>query len=165
MPYLKHLQTQVKKTFPKSRLNSLLEVVITEAKCEGMQISRTTSGQAFQPISEVEEEDEPVRKAADSLASEIREHTSDEPVRKKQKLENGDHHSDAETVAKEQDEISNNKSGIYDQNESGAGVKSPISDLKRTVSQDIQGQNAQKDTPLFYHDLHKKKFHATVLPK
>ena len=164
MPYLEKLKSKVKETFPKSKLNSLLDLVVTEAKCEGMQLSRNGSKQTL-------------------LSSEMQDQDSEGPIRKKQKIENGDQHGDIEMVDRQQNKSSERDSAC-DKCEKNGKSNSNISEKLTEKSRDIdtrvvtsvcdekqrgtefaESSVKHEETPLFYHDLHKKKFHATVLPK
>ena len=149
--------------FPKSTLNSLLDLIVTEAKCERMQLPRQDSRQTL-PSNEMQEQE------------------SHEPIRKKQKIENGDHPGDTEVVAMQQRTSSEIGSACYKSENNGdflsvskaleksdetsmatdTSVESTISDGKQRVTESL---DIHEETPIFYHDLHKKKFHATVLPK
>ena len=154
----------MKETFPESKLNSLLDLVVTEAKCEGMQLSRNGSKQTL-------------------LSSEMQDQDSEGPVRKKQKIENGDQHGDIEMVARQQnkslesDSACNKceKNGESNSNiseklteksrDTDTSGETPVYDEKQRGTDVAESLVKHDETPLFYHDLHKKKFHATVLPK
>ena len=159
MPYLEKLKSQVKATFPKSKLNNLIETVLTEAKCQGMHVTHNNN-EKVPPILETKEED------------------SDEPVSKKQKLENGCHHADTETLAEQQDKTfddeSDNsekshgfspRSSVGEKESQGFSPRSSVSETRRPTSECQSSSRENVDTPLFYHGLHQKKFRTSVLPK
>lgn len=163
VPYLEKLKSQVKETCPKSKLNALIETVVAEAKCERMHASRNNNQQYLSPASKILDQD------------------SDEPAKKKQKLENGNHDGGGETLDEAQNKMSKeecNKSesnqesppgtlkNKHENGESDSTVKSPVHvHSEGNVTKSATGPCETEVIPLFYHDLHKKKFHATVLPK
>ena len=187
VPYLEKLKSRIKETFPKSSLNSLLDLVLTEAKCEGMQLPRNNSRQTLSSNEmQGQESKEPIRKKQKidngKSPNEMQEKESQEPVTKKQKLENGDHYGDAEMVAMQQNTPSEIGSACEkcENNGDSLSVSKPLENSGEAImgtdtgvnNADCEGKRSvtgssdtQAEMPIFYHDLHKKKFHATVLPK
>ena len=187
MPYLEKLKSQVAETFPKSSLNSLLDLIMTEAKCERMQLPRNNSRQIISSNEmQGQESKEPIRKTQiidnGKSPNKMQEMESQEPVTKKQKLKNGDHYGDAEMVATQQNtpsEIGSACEKCENNGDSLSASKSLENSVEAIMVTDPDVNNGncegkrtatgssdtQDEMPMFYHDLHKKKFHATVLPK
>ena len=151
--YLEKLKSQVTETFPKTKLNILIDTVLTEAKCEGMQVSGNNSKQEV-----------PLPVPPDT---EVEEQNTEEPVRKKQKLENGDHAVDTvekEIIDKSQRKLSDNESNNCE-NPEDSDVKNSVVEARRTTTEGQPSASDSREIPLFYHGLHQKKFQTALLPK
>ena len=159
--YLEKLKSQVMETFPKTKLNILIDTVLTEAKCEGMQVSRNNSKQEVPlPVSRNNGQ-------AGSPDTEAEEQSTEEPVSKKQKLENGDHAVDTvekEISDKSQRKPSDNKSNNCEKHED-SGVKNSVFEARRNTTEGQPSVSDSREIPLFYHGLHQKKFQTALLPK
>ena len=151
--YLEKLKSQVTETFPKTKLNILIDTVLTEAKCEGMQVSQNNS-----------KKEVPLLVPPDT---ETIEQNTEEPASKKQKLENGDHAVD--TVEKEKSDKSQRKPSDNESNNcekpEDPGVKNSVVEARRTTTEGQPSVSDRREIPLFYHGLHQKKFQTALLPK
>ena len=163
--YLEKLKSQVMETFPKTKLNILIDTVLTEAKCEGMQVSRNNSKQEVPlPVSRNNSKQGVPLPVPDT---ETEEQNTEEPASKKQKLENGDHAFD--TVEKEISDKSQRKPSDTESNNcekpEDSSVKNSVVEARRTTTDGQPSASDSREIPLFYHGLHQKKFQTALLPK